>query len=138
MKRIALTLGLLMGFLVGPMAFGHGESKLGPHKGYIRMPGAFHTEITPAGKDKFKVYLLDINFKNPSMNKSKLEIKVTHQDKESPVKCGSKKDHYFCELPEGFSLKEGKLIVNAVREDLPGADVTYDLPLKAGDMHGGM
>ncbi len=46
--------------------FAHGEDKPGPHGGFIRMPGAFHTEVVKE-KEGYRVYLLDINWKNPSV-----------------------------------------------------------------------
>jgi hypothetical protein len=52
------------------LASAHGEDKAGPNGGFIRMPGAFHTELVPSGKDKLKVYLLDIQWKNPSLKNS--------------------------------------------------------------------
>ena len=42
--------------------FAHGEDKPGPHGGYIRMPGSFHTEVVKE-KAGYRVYLLDINWK---------------------------------------------------------------------------
>ena len=41
-------------------AFAHGEDKAGPHGGFIRMPGAYHTEVVPVSKNQAKVYLLDM------------------------------------------------------------------------------
>ncbi|OFZ12197.1 MAG: hypothetical protein A2Z20_11300 [Bdellovibrionales bacterium RBG_16_40_8] len=115
-------------FLIGQWAFAHGETSLGPHNGYIRMPGAFHTEVVPEGNNKFKVYLLDIEFKNPTLQKSKLVIKIEHKSKLVAATCNTRKDYYLCKLPKGLSLKKGKLFVNAVREELVGAEVIYDLP----------
>lgn len=120
---------LSLGLLLGQFAFSHGENKPGPHKGYIRMPGAFHTEVVPVGNSKFKIYLLDIEWKNPSVQNSKLEVKHLGQDRAVEVQCDQKSDHFSCALPKGLSLKKGKLLVMAVRENSPGTEMAYDLPL---------
>lgn len=115
--------------LLGQLAYGHGENKPGPHKGYVKMPGAFHTEVVPNGASKFKIYLLDINWKNPSLKDSKLDIKVLHRDKAGNVECSPKHEYFQCQLPDSFSLKMGKLVVNATRENATGVEVSYSLPL---------
>ncbi len=48
-----------------------------PNGGFIKMPGAFHTEVVPVGQNKLKVFLLDMNWKNPSILNSNLS--VTHK-----------------------------------------------------------
>jgi len=123
------TLIILAILLSSQMALAHGEDKPGPHKGYIRMPGAFHTEVVPESDTKFKIYLLDIEWKNPSVQNSKLEVKISNNASSGVVKCAQKNDHYLCQSPKGFSLKQGKLIVQATRENSPGAEMPYDLPL---------
>lgn len=113
---------------VSSFAFGHGEDKLGPHKGFVRMPGAYHTEIVPDGKNKLKVFLLDIHWKNPSVVKSKLEIK--YNDKVD-AKCKIQDNFYVCVFPKSVDLtKAGELIVTAEREEQKGQEVLYQLPLK--------
>lgn len=81
MKKTIVT-GLLLS-IFSTHASAHGENKPGPNGGYIRMPGAFHTEIVPNGKHKIKVYLLDIEWKNPSVINSKLEISYFFKNKQS-------------------------------------------------------
>ena len=106
----------------------HGEDKFGPHKGYVRMPGAFHTELVLNGKNKLKVYLLDIDWKNPTVEKSSLDITYNGQTK---GECKPQKDYFSCEFPKSIDLrKNGELKVVAVRGDQKGADAMYPLPLK--------
>ncbi len=71
---ISSTVALM---LIVHTAYGHGENKLGPNGGFIKMPGAFHTEVVPVGQNKLKVFLLDMNWKNPSILNSNLS--VTHK-----------------------------------------------------------
>lgn len=112
------------------MAFAHGEDRLGPHGGFIRMPGAFHTELVPDGANKLKVYLLDVNWKNPSVKDS--SIKLRHGNKGELAKCtvGSGL-FYVCEFSRKINLsKAGKLVVHSQRESQKGVKVEYELPLK--------
>ncbi len=111
------------------VAYSHGENAPGPHKGYIRMPGVFHTELVPVGVSKFKLYLLDMKWKNPSIKDSKLDAKIAADNKFSEIACTKNTHYYECLIPEGFSLKQGQLTISATRENSPGADMVYDLPL---------
>ena len=120
-------IGLL---ILAQFAFAHGEDKAGPNGGFIRMPGAFHTEIVQSGKDKAKVYLLDMNWQNPSVKDSKVEVKLG--TKAVFIKCQAQEESYFlCSFPKGTDLsKKEKLQIKAQREGQMGNEVTYELPLK--------
>lgn len=132
-------MGLLLLNLLSGSAFGHGEDKLGPNGGYIRMPGAFHTELVPSGKAGFRVFLLDINWKNPSLKDSSLEVRSAGGEK---AVCSPKENLYFeCRFSSKVDLaKSGELTVTARRESQQGNAVKYNLPLKLekiDDGHGG-
>lgn len=119
---------LLVSIFTSTLAIAHGEDKYGPHRGFVRMPGAFHTELVPVGKNKLKVYLLDIQWKNPSVVKSKVQIK--YNDKIDAT-CEVKENFYDCTFPKSVNLsKKGELKVTAEREEQKGMEVTYALPLK--------
>ena len=62
MKLILVFSSLL---LINSHLFAHGGNKPGPHGGKIKMPGMFHTELILNAPNDFKVYLLDMKFKNP-------------------------------------------------------------------------
>ena len=110
------------------LAFAHGEDKPGPNSGYIRMPGAYHTEIIQDGKSALKVYILDLQFKNPSTDQNKLEI--SHSSKVKAT-CEPKDNYYQCTFPETVDLsKKGNLTVASQRKDQVGMVVSYPLPLK--------
>lgn len=110
-------------------ALAHGEDKLGPHGGFIRMPGAFHTEVVPMGKDKAKIYLLDINWQNPSVKGAEVDARVGSKGQ---AKCSVHEGSYFlCLFPQGTDLsKKGQLNVKARRESQLGNEVIYELPFK--------
>lgn len=118
-------------FTMPLIALAHGEDKLGPNKGYIKMPSNYHTEVVPDGANRIKVYLLDIKWKNPSVIGSKLE--AVHKDSTTDTKamCLVGKDHYICSFPKTINLtKPAELIINSQREGQKGAAAIYPLPFK--------
>jgi hypothetical protein len=115
---------MILSFLIALHAFAHGEDKPGPHGGRISMPGAFHIEIVPESSRVFKVYLLDVEWKNPTLKES--SITMTHDNQ--PAICKPKKDFYRCEFSR--PANSGTLTVTASRENQSGAPMTYKLPLK--------
>jgi hypothetical protein len=119
---------LVISLLISNLAVAHGEDVYGPHKGFVRMPGAFHTELVPNGENILKVYLLDIQWKNPSVSNSKLQIKYNGKIN---AECQIQDDFYNCVFPKSVNLtKKGELKVTAERENQKGMEVSYKLPLK--------
>lgn len=116
--------------LTSVITFAHGEDKLGPNGGFVRMPGAYHTELVPDGRDKFRVYLLDINWKNPTVNASEINVQHMTGKKTSEIKCEAKTDYFLCQLPKNAKLTKGKLVLESTREGQKGVTANYPLPLK--------
>lgn len=123
MKAILFSATLVAGSLAGA----HGEDKPGPHGGEIRMPGAYHTEAVPAGDKAVMIYLLDMNWRNPTLKESQVEASIG----KNVASCEPMKDHYHCVFAKG-SLKKGTLIVKSRREGQTGHEAKYKLPLKFG------
>jgi len=117
--------------LIGmPMsAFAHGEDKPGPHGGVIRMPGALHTEVVPSGRQSFKVYLLDLNFKEPTTDKSSLKVTLKKGDHSESLPCSVSGDLFRCSASSANALSSGELIIEANRNGAQGVPITYPLPL---------
>lgn len=136
---INTLLSILLVTLPLTFAYAHGEDKPGPHGGFIRMPGAFHTEVIQVGADKAKIYLLDINWREPSVKNAKLEVRVGAK---GLATCAAQEGSYFlCSFPKGTNLsKKGELKIKAQREGQMGNEISYELPLKLqviDDGHGG-
>lgn len=108
-------------------SFGHGEDKLGPNGGYLKMPGGFHTEVVPEKDGKLKVFLLDINFKSPVVKNSTVTVTINNGTKKD-IKCTNKRDHFLCETTKA-DLSKGTLNIVAVRSTVKGAEAVYELPL---------
>jgi len=124
----AALLSTILGIL--PLAlWAHGEDKPGPHGGFIRMPGGFHTEVKLA-EEKLQIYLLDIHWKDPVTEKSKVEVEYKTSTGATKLACRAEQTFFSCELPKGFNKDSGKLLVMAERKGMKGAKAEYDLPLK--------
>jgi hypothetical protein len=104
----------------------HGEDTPGPHGGYIRMPGLFHTEVVQE-KNGYRVYLLDIAWKNPTVLDSSIKAFIENGSKKSALKCRKDSESYFCISKD---LQSGQLKISAQRKGQTGALSVYDLPLK--------
>lgn len=115
-------------------ALAHGEDTPGPSGGYIKMPGAFHTELVPTGKDTVQVYLLDMTFKNPTVKNSKVDGKLRSKEGvEMLFSCTQEATFFQCKLPASLAAHAGgHLILIAEREGQKGVPASYDLPLKRG------
>lgn len=122
--RILIPIAVLVGSTTRD-AKAHGEDKPGPHGGYIRMPGAFHTEVVPNGRSELKIYLLDINWKNPTVADSRVDVSLDAVH----AKCRATRNYFSCKFPKSVNLQaKGELTVKAQKENQKGAAVIYALP----------
>jgi hypothetical protein len=124
-KTIAIIFAILM---TGQLAYSHGEDKLGPNNGYIKMPAGFHTEVVPNKDGTFKVFLLDMSFKNPTVKESSVIARIENKKDKVNVKCEPMRDHFHC-FPKNVDLKNGSLIILAQRSLAKGNEAIYKLPL---------
>lgn len=106
---------------ISSIALAHGDDKPGPHGGKIDMPGAFHTEIVKK-ENGFLVYLLDMDFANPSVKDSQVQATLKSAGKTQTLVCKTEKDYFFCtaRVP-----KSGELSVKATREKAAGNEVIF-------------
>ena len=141
--RISATLVLFSVLGFGPTAFGHGSDKPGPNKGFLQMAGAMHTEVVPLTKNSFKVFLLDISFANPVIERSSVTAKIIRPGKSgsdmsgsyvSEANCKPVNQAFVCTLPKGMELTKGVLQLVSSRADGPGLTTQYELPLKLSGM----
>lgn len=123
MKNYLLALAVL----TTTQSWSHGEDKPGPHGGTIAMPGAFHAEAVYIKEQQIKIYLLDMEWKNPTITDSSVALTYGPET----AKCISKKDHFVCDFSKTVNLsKAGTLTVVATRKKQIGNSFTYTLPLK--------
>ena len=120
----------VLSLFISSVALAHGEDKYGPHGGFVRMPSNYHTEVVLENKNTLKIYLLDINWKNPSVLNSSVQL-LHKAKKNTPAQCEIKQDHYLCSFRSSLNLtKKGLLVLNSQREGQKGIEVSYPLPLK--------
>ena len=116
----------------GVFSFSHGGDKLGPHGGYVEMPGLLHTEVVPDKDSSFHIYLLDIEFKNPTVKNSDVQawLSFAASKDKLKLKCETMEGtHFHCIPPKKITNATG-LIIKAKREQAQSNEVTYKLPLK--------
>jgi len=121
-------------FLVPALCLAHGELKPGPNGGEIRMPGAFHVEVV-ASSVAVDVYLLDMQFENPQVTNSSVDVTLHRDGEQLALECqvANGKKMFKCLLPNDEELGAGRLLVNATRGGPPAEPMHYELPLKWSD-----
>lgn len=122
---IILVLSLLPAF-----AIAHGEDKPGPHGGHIRMPGAFHVEVNYDNDQSLHIFLLDMEFKNPTVKDSKIAAKVVDKNKTVNFDCKVMGGNHFHCIPASKYPVKGEIVIQATRENAVGNEARYKLPLK--------
>lgn len=109
--------------------FAHGENELGPHNGFIKMPGAYHVEVIP-GKDTLDVMLLDANFKNATVLNSHIKVKISNGKQTYALRCESMDNYFSCPISAKLLARNGKLHIESERQLNAGMPVEYSLPLQ--------
>ncbi|QDK38098.1 hypothetical protein [Bdellovibrio sp. NC01] len=111
--------------------FAHGEEKPGPHGGHIKMPGGFHTELEMDPQQGAHIFLVDMNFENPTVKDSSIQARFKSGKTEIPFTCSVMGGNHFHCVPSKKLPASGQLLIKATREKFVGNEVAYDLPLKA-------
>lgn len=133
-QRIGFFMLPLMMALPFSEVFAHGEDRAGPHGGYLRMPGGFHTEVVKKSAQNFEIYLLDIEWKNPLVEKSTVTAHLQRGKNVIALTCAAAKKKFICKLLKSETTKDGDiLVVAANRNGMPGTPASYSLPLSLGD-----
>ena len=117
MKKQILSILLV---LYSTALFSMGGDKPGPNGGYITMPGTYHLELVDKG-DELRIYLLDINIKNPETKNSSASI--------NNYPCKLVKNYFTC-LKSEIKFKTLKEIkITSTRNNVKGSIASYSLPL---------
>lgn len=105
----------------------------GPHGGFIRMPGRFHTEIRQEPDKTLSVFLLDEEFHEPLTGGSWVKGFIRRGEHENRLACQVEPadKRFRCRLPDGASLKDGdKVILDVQRKGTPPGRAVYNFPFK--------
>lgn len=128
MKTLLLLATIILSGLV---ASAHNENVPGPHGGRTQMPANFHTEVVADKDGSLHIYLLDMEFKNPSIKDSEVKAYLTMGSKKKVVlKCSIMDgDHFHCKGTK--PVKTGTLVLKVKRNGTQASmDAKYELPLK--------
>jgi hypothetical protein len=117
----------ILALILAQPVFAHGEDELGPHSGYIRMPGTYHVEVIPA-KDELQIMLLDVNFKNPTVLNSSVKVRIKNGNNAYLLRCKSEDNYFSCPISANLLTNKSLLIVQSTRQFEHGAQVEYPLP----------
>jgi hypothetical protein len=123
--KIVTLLSLL---LSSEVTLAHGMNKHGPNGGYIKMPGAFHTELVDKNTN-MHVYLLDMSFKNPTSVNSSVKI-IYKGNSESEFFCTNSVNYIVCKKPTNGLKNIKEIIIKTIRANNKGRDAIYSLPLQ--------
>lgn len=135
-NKYSLVLVLFTVFsLNSSLSFAHGEDQEGPHGGHIQMPASFHTEVIPDKDGSFHIFLLDMNFKNPTIKDSEIQARIVSGKKTTLLPCAVMgNNHFHCKAQgkvQGKAPLTGTLFLKAKREGVQAQmDAEYKLPLK--------
>ncbi len=127
LKKIKCAI-ILSTSLLSISALAHGEKIFGPHKGYIRMPGTFHTELVAQKDGSFLIYLLDLQNKNPSANNSSVVVQIKTENKTIQLECMVMDNYFHC--PNSAVVKKGEVRILANRQGVKAGVAIYELPLQ--------
>jgi len=118
-------------FLAAANAGAHGEEKPGPHGGHIKMPGGFHTELEIDPAQGAHIFLLDMNFENPTVKDSSVSAIFKTPKEQIPYNCAVMGGNHFHCVPTKKLPNKGELVIKATRSNAVGNEVSYPVPLKA-------
>ncbi len=121
-------------FLVVTSAGAHGEEKPGPNGGHIKMPGGFHTELEIDPVQGAHIFLLDMNFKNPTVKDSSVSAFFETESDQISYNCGIMGNNHFHCVPSKKLPTKGELHIKATREKAIGNEVVYSIPLQEFDI----
>lgn len=112
------------------VASAHGDNKLGPNGGYLKMPSSFHTELVPVDAKTFNVFLTDIQFKNPETKNSKVEMFFEKNNATIAFNCAPTAQNFFKCTTKDSVPDKGQIIIKATRLGIVGVNANYEYPLK--------
>ncbi|AGH94468.1 hypothetical protein [Pseudobdellovibrio exovorus] len=133
LKNLSLVLAFFASVvLTGTQSLAHGEDQEGPHGGHIQMPASFHTEVIPDKDGSFHIFLLDMNFKNPTIKDSEIQARITSGKKTTQLQCNVMgNNHFHCLAKGNKTPRTGILFLKAKREGVQAQmEAQYKLPLK--------
>lgn len=128
LKAVLLLVSLAF---ISAQSLAHGEDKEGPHGGHIQMPANFHTEVVPDKDGSFHIFLLDMNFENPTIKDSDIQARIVAGKKTASLSCKPMGNNHFHCAAQGKNPRTGTLFLKVKRDGTQAQmEAQYKLPLK--------
>jgi hypothetical protein len=136
MKAVRISVFIFILFIVNNI-FAQDKDVYGPNNGIIKTSGSFHIEVVPDEIiDTYKVFLLDLNNKNPTVKDSSVELQLKESNKMINFYCSPMGVvHFHCASKKITveTQKNSRLVIKAKRLGVKGQKIIYKLPLKLKD-----
>lgn len=100
----------------------------GPHKGQLVSAGSFQLEILWEG-DSAKIYLLDAEYKNESVQNSEVGVFIQSGNTESEMSCQVVENYFECKQ-SGKKFKKGQLAISSKRNGVQAEEVKVKVPFE--------
>ena len=114
--------------IISPL-FAGDLSPLGPHGGYLRTLGDFHSELVLNGKKGARVYLLNKEDKNPIADAASVYFMLHSGKFDTNYYCAPTGHHFECRLPRPLARSNGDVItIKAIRKGKTD-HFRYEFPL---------
>ncbi len=120
--------GILALLILSKNINAHGEDKLGPNRGHIRMPDLYHVELVPQ-KNGFEVYLHDVNNKNSTVKDSSVNLFFEKNNKKIEIPCKKMTSSFICESNQAMNFDQGMIVIESTRLGRKGRSAEFILPL---------
>lgn len=101
----------------------------GSHQGKLVAAGNFQLELIWENDASLKVYLLDSEYKNETIQNSEVGVFIQSGNVESEMSCQPVENHFHCQQ-SGKKFKKGTLAISAKRSGLQAEEVKVDVPFE--------
>lgn len=155
MKAIRRTLYVLFSVLITLNAWGEGEPRPsgddeksaideveaqsenrkpappteGPHHGFLQPAGDFQLELIWESDLSLKVYLLDADYKNETVQNSEIGVFIQSGHVESEMSCQPVENYFECKQ-SGKKFKKGTLAISAKRSGRQAEELKVTVPFE--------
>lgn len=101
----------------------------GPHKGSLVSAGGFQMEILWESDSSVKIYLLDADYKNETVQNSEVGVFIQSGNTESELSCQTVENYFECKQGSK-KFKKGQLSISAKRNGTQAQEVKVKVPFE--------
>lgn len=104
--------------------------EFGEHQGKLVTTGNYSLEVVWGADSSVKIYLLDAEFKNQTVQNSEVGVFIQSGNTESEMSCQSVENSYFECKQSGKKFKKGELAIASKRNGAQGQEVKMKVPFE--------